>query len=230
MGVPSTFYKGVRLWEVCRPWEPRSVRVSTAHFGATQEYAYSEPGSPNASRTLNVMTSIDPIEPSGELDGQAAVSIVLADVEDELWGLSKERGPIAYAKDVAEVGLVTSGPHASSGVAITCSSIGWTPVAGHYVLLRDPSTGNGFLGTVSSATSSTITVAEAIADTWQTVSSGWEIVFVQLAYAEAVFDGMSWGGPPAMTREGVRVESVSYAFSIYSAPLFYSGHAVARGN
>lgn len=229
----AAYFKGCHLWEHWDDWGPQAQRTGDSrHMGVAQVWGYTEPGSPNFQREIPVKTYIEPMTGTADLDPETSLDTLLVQIEDELVSLSKTKGALAYAMDSDQKADVTGGPYAAAGV-ITHGAVGgsWTPAIGHLVLVRKPTTGAGFCCSISAVSAGvSMTLAALTNQTWESIDSTWDIVYVQQVFTLTSFEHMNRGSRVDSLAGKAHRRDVEYIFSNHAPADHAAVHAIPRGN
>lgn len=196
-GFVAAFYGGIRLRDnVVGFWPSEQVTTEGFSSGMLRAYGANNPDSPNVRIDVEVACEFGPVASRAGLSRIAATEIDLAYMGRNLHRLSATGLQfLSYAPDDTKVGAVTGGPYAAGVRTITHGALGggWTTAAGAYVLLRNPTTGEGFVAAISARTGSDVTLT---VPTGYSVTSSWYLVDVSLVYPSVQFLRMSKGAPP----------------------------------
>jgi len=225
MGNKVVYFNGVRLWENLKHWKPTLVRTgSSRKGGASRRLGKLNPRSPNFFYEVMVHTDVKPVLAYSDLGRQETFNLQMLQVQQDLVEQSNALGYLAWCQDDAEVltiGAPITMPGSFPGAgAWGYSGGGYTPAAGQYALLRDPTSGDGFVTLLTGAGAGTAT-----GSVQQTVSAGWEMIRVRFFFPNAVFVGM--GGWETVTQaEDRHAFDVTYAFESDSHPVYPAGYVM----
>jgi len=223
MGNKVVYFKGVRLWENLKHWKPTPVRSgSTRKGGTSRRLGVLNARSPNFFYEISVHTDVKPVALMGggiDLGYQEIFNLQMLQVEKDLIQVSQSLGDLSWCQDDAEVVTltgVTTTPGSYPGAGIwTYTGSGFTPAAGQYVLLRDPTSGEGFVTLLTSGGG-----GNAGGTLQQAIASGWEMIHVRFYFPDTAFVTMG-GWETATQAEDRHSFDVSYAFES-------EAHAVSR--
>jgi len=231
MGVRGAYWQGVRLWEAFQRIDA-SAQASTSvlHQGVDRQYAARNADSHNFTRPIRVETVVPADKTdSGDLPDWLVVRIQLLDVERDLISIadSTPQGPLSICQDVDRKADVSGGPYSGNAQTISHGTAGgsWTPTAGRKVLVRKPSSGEGFVATIDSVGSGTVTLD---VPSGYTVTSDWDLVDVQLVFPDCAYRTMSGGDPSEW--EEVGIPKVAYDFDCESDPAWATAHDQSHDN
>lgn len=186
------YFKGCRLWERGEEWHSVPSRSDgSGALGARRKYATKSGHAPNWQREVVVTTIVEEVTAQADLDQHDTLDVIARRIEERLIALSQTPGDLARVADVSQRANVTGGPYsAGSGVVVSHDTPAgsWTPTAGRLVLFRNPSTRAGFVATISSTGSGTITC-----DLDEDVSTAWDVLPVVAVYPDVHFENVDPG-------------------------------------
>jgi hypothetical protein len=225
-GHVACFYGGIRLRDnVVGFWPTEQTTTEGFGSGLLRAYGSLNPDSPNVRIDVEVACELAPVAARSDLSRIAATEIDLAYLGRNLHRLAADGLQfLSYCPDDAKVGAVTGGSYAAGVRTITHGALGgsWTTAAGRYVLLRNPTTGEGFVSAISARTAGDVTVT---VPTGYSVTSSWYLVDVCLAYPSTQFLRMSKGSPPSGDpAAGFWRPDVRYYLVGVAEPLVASAH------
>ncbi len=223
------YFKGVQLWEHFQELEGPAERGELGqNLGIHQTWAVQFGDSPNFSRPeLRVSCVVGPVEPYDDLPERATLDLVIAQVEAALVAGGATAGDLAIAYDAYRRAQVdNAGPYAA-GTAVAVGHDGeqggWIPAVGKYVLVRNPSTGAGWVSEIKGVASGQLNL-----DLEAQIDEDWEIVSVQIWYADVWYVRQAVGERDP-EQDAFR-RGVDYSFAGASNPITAAAHAVPRGN
>lgn len=212
MANKVVYFKGVRLWENLKHWKPTPVRSgSTRKGGTSRRLGKLNARSPNYFYEIAVHTDVKPIStPITGLGYQETFNLAMLQVQKDLIEVSTSLGDLSWCQDDTEYVTLTGvtgvpGGYPGAGTW-TYAGAGFVPAAGQYVLLRDPTSGEGFVTLLTSggAGSAGGTLNEAVA-------SGWEMILIRFFFPSTAYVTMG-GWDTANQAEDRHAFDVSYAF------------------
>ena len=207
----ACFFGGIRLWDCLRYWVQAPARTGTARAqGVFQRRGLLVPDSPNVFRDLRVRCTIDPVVPVGDLSAQGTLYVGLAQMDAALVQASSEPAELTWVEDDARLASVTGGPYAPSASVVvphTAPGGGWSPVAGHYLLFRNPTSRDGFVAFCEAEDGSSVTVTIPVQ-----IDSSWELIDAPFYWPSTIYERMNPGEPENTGGDFFRA-NVEYSFS-----------------
>jgi hypothetical protein len=232
--VRGAYWQGVRLWEILQSPDPWAQRTTDAlHQGVEQQYAARNADSPNFSRGVKVRCVVDPIDAGlvGDMPTWMALRVQMMDVEKDLVAraLATPLGDLSFCWDVNQKATVTGGAYSGDNAVVghTAPAAGWVRTAGHYVLARNPTTGEGFCSVIEAIDSSATDVTIDI-PTGYSVTTAWSLVNVGYVLPDCAYRTMFGGTPEEWEERGI--PDVVYELDCESDPLFAAAHIIAHDN
>ena len=190
---PAFFYHGIRLPECALGWRPvPSLSDEGKAQGVTRLYGSLNADSPSWFHDVEITTDIGVVSAASGLDKRTTLAIQQASMEADLMAAGQVLGALAWCMDASRKGSVSGTYAGVTDVSHGTLGGGWVTAAGDYVLIRNKTTGEGFVTVILSRTSGTINVSLA-----QSITTDWEIVDVQLHFPSARFSRMDPGTYPA---------------------------------
>ena len=199
-GSTVCFYNGVRLWKNAMTLRanPRSGAPSTK-IGLGKKKGRVYPRSPNNFYEIMVSTSVPPVTAISTAVGrQATHHLYMLQTQKRLVDQSRSYGYLSWVVDEEYVLTVSGGPYAGANQVVSYTGSGFVPASGQYVLVRNASTGDGFVTQVEGTGVNTLTIDcqnrnldRALASV--SVTAGWKIYLVAYHYPYTMFLNMAWG-------------------------------------
>lgn len=224
MANKVVYFKGVRLWENLKHWKPTPVRTGNTRKGGTsRRLGVLNPRSPNFFYEIMVHTDVKPVTVVSDLGYQETFNLQMLQEQAALIAVSQSLGDLSWCQDDTEYVTVSAvtmpGSYPGAGVWSYTGS-GFTPAAGQYVLMRNPTTGAGFVTLLTSggAGSAGGSVSEAVA-------VGWEMVKIRFYFPNTAFVTMG-GWETALQAEDRHAFDVVYSFESTSHAVYASGYAM----
>ena len=221
------FFNGVRLWEQGEEWHTSASRGARSDgIGVDQMHGYINPASPNWSRQVSVTTFIGLVTAYGDLSRADTLDAMLHQLESRLIAQSKTLGNLSRCTDSDRRAVVTGGPYAANEaaqpVSLGAPGGGWAPAQDRLVLLRNPTTGDGFVTPITA-----IPIAGSISVVLPVqVTSAWEAVDVVAYFPSVQFDGLRPGVASPDDRTDEWRPSVEFAFTASADPVYAAAHLV----
>jgi hypothetical protein len=226
MAVKVAYFNGVRLWQVFKHWKPSIARgAQTRKMGVSRVLGKQNPHSPNFIYEIEVHTTVEPVTAISGLGRQETFNLQMLKVEKTLIDASANLGYLAWVPDSEATITPTSvsNPGAYPGTATVNygGSPAFTPAVGQYVLLRNPSTGAGFVTLIASGGGAgpgafTCVIPEAI-------STSWRVLLTAAHFTDVVFDALQ-GWESVTQAEDRHAFDVAYIFSSAAHPLWASAY------
>ena len=218
-------WNGVLLWQSLRWWDPQDNRTGAmARQGVFQTRVKNVPDSPNFDGVITVRTCIDKVTPLPGISAQGTFRIGMDQVAARLRGGGSSLGDLAWVDDVSRLASVVGGPYPSPGPSVVTVSPpggGWSPTAGHYVVLRNPTTQEGLVAVIEAVGASTITVTHD----GHTITSDWEVSDVLMHWPDAGYLRHIAGEPQNSGADTFR-SNVSWVFACSSDLVYPPGYEV----
>lgn len=204
----ACYYNGVRLWQngMTLRANPRTM-VQNTKAGLARKKGRLYPRSPNSMYEIQVMTSIPPVtEIDTTVGRQATHHLYMLQTQKALVDQARAFGYVSWVVDDAFKNDVSSVAGTGASAVITLSSFaGFTPTVGCYVLVRNPTTGAGFVSPVTVVGSGppyTIAVACQAPDldrTLQdvTVTSAWDVLLTAYHFPYSQYMQVGWTETPS---------------------------------
>ena len=174
-GVKTSYFNGIRLWEVLKHWKPGSVRTGQARKqGTGKKRGKLMPHSPNHFYEILVHTAVNPVTALSGIGRQETFNLQMLQVQASLLNASGELGYLSWCQDNSEVldvtGVTPPMAYPGSGT-VTYSGSGFVAAAGQDVLFRNPTTGAGFCARLTSGGGGTLqaVLQEAITSDWEVI-------------------------------------------------------------
>lgn len=241
------FYKGTMLWQYAKALRAAPIAgAANVKMGLSRRRARIASRSPNFSYALSVSTfqavvgdTTNPYFPGpATLTGvgrQVTKQIYVAKTHEFLidnTGGDKGLGYLAWVEDDSEVLAVAAPTPGGAAATVTHSGAGFAPAVGDLVLLRNATTGAGFVTTVlSTPTSSTFTCnlqrhsatrplgSETPTPENVDITTAWTILKVAYYYDRVMFMGMNPEEITSMGEDKVAMD-LSYTFQSESGILY----------
>jgi len=219
----AVYFKGVRLWENLRYWTGAAQRTGEMTFqGVKQTNVSLNPESPNFNREITVHTTIAPVTAVDDLSVQATVHAALLQEEKRLLAVADSLGDLAWVEDTDQKASVSGAETAGAGVQVEHGATGgsWTTEAGHYVLVRQPSTGLGFVSIINSRAAGYVNI-----DLDVDIDATWDIVNIAMHFPDVAYQRMDPGAPNQVGDDKWRADVV-YLFQSATDPVFASDYNI----
>lgn len=219
----AVYFHGVRLWENLRYWTVSASRQGEMAFlGVKQSLSSLNPESPNFIRDINVFCEVAPVSATDDLSVQATIHAALMQKETQLIGVADELGDLSWVEDITQKGNVSGSETAGSAVVVEHGALGgsWTSEAGHYVLVRNPSTGAGFVSVIQARAAGSVTI-----DLDVDITSAWDLVNVAFHLPSVAYLRMDPGAPNQAADDKWR-SSVGYVFQGAADPVFATDYNI----
>lgn len=221
MSFKAVFFKGLRLHHSFRQWNPSTGGEAARVPGVLRKNAVLFPYSPSYTWSVDVDCWVDPIYSAVDADVDVfdTVQLALLQMHKDLIDHSAAGfGSLAYVQDTDRVSSVNG--VVSVGLAvIPLTSEGFTPVAGRYVLLVDPTSGEGGVVQVVSYSSPNLTVN--LPASIGALDTDWKVYDIAVHWPNARFLNMTHGAPIGVGRHR---ESVIYSFECQEQPIIASDY------
>lgn len=227
MGKRVVYFHGVRLWETLKHWKPTLTRAGNSRkIGVSRRLGKLNARSPNFFYEIAVHTAVSPaVIGAGalaDLGYQETFNLQMLQVQKDLVEQGNALGDLSWCQDDTEVlvvGTVGAMPGSYPGSASwTYTGAGWTPAVGDYALIRDPSSGEGFVTRLDVVGGGSITAIVK-----QEILSGWEIIRVRFFFPDTAFVAMA-GWETAVQAEDRHAFDVTYAFESGAHPVYPAGY------
>lgn len=230
MAERAVYFKGIHLWQHFQYWTPIGARGDdTQHLGVGRLRELNNPRSPNFGSDIEVHTHVDKTDAHGDLSLATTLELLWLQLAEELQDNAASLGDLAWVDDPDRKADVTVGPYApGSNVPITHGALGgsWAPAVGRYVLLRKPTTGEGFTTTLTAVGAGTVTLAAVPVQ----IDSAWDMLDAQIVLPDVVYHSMDPGSAlDAGDREDWRPD-VAFQFHNPASVRYSTDHLIPRGN
>ena len=227
--MQAAFYKGVLLWQYLQEIDfPASRTDDPGYSGLRRKRRGSSPKSPGFGRQISVKCQVDPQADYDDLEAGATLLLGQVQLDDALIDVSDGQAHLSYAQNHEDVAQITGGPYAAgSNVPVSHDAFtsGWTAIAGRLVLLRSPATGAGFVTSIGTVGTGTLTLLE----TSEEITDAWEMIYVQGYWPEAVYLTTQHGSLSSAGKRQDWKPEVIYEFTTGAALISAAAHAVPRG-
>lgn len=213
----AAYHFGVRLWEEALDVPGFAERSGAMEYeGVRRTRKGANPESPNVERPVSVRCAVRE-RAQGAVAGYetgTAIDNTLYTVEAALIGQMGALGPVALTEDESRRAAVAAGASAGAAVVVTIGTPGgaWVPAAGHLVLFRRKSTGEGFTATIASVGAGTITCLLP-----QAITTAWEVLRVDRVFASCAYRTMERSPIAGADDPELHVPEVTYRFACFGA-------------
>lgn len=235
MGKKCFFWKGVRVLGSLKSWKPIAIPQSPIErTGTSREMGKLAVRSRNYLYDIKVRTSVSPrstltVGGNSDLDigPQGVLNLTVLQWQAQMVGLAYGAdglGDLSWCEDDAQkltvTGKTNPGTYPGTGT-VQYTGAGFTPTAGEKVLLRNKTTGHGFVTQVigTGAGSFTASFSEALADT------GWEVYLIRFYYPSTAYLQME-GYENETQSEDKWIPDLTISFKSQSHPAYPSAYAI----
>jgi hypothetical protein len=235
MGKKCFFWKGVRVLGALKSWKPYAIpqsqierqgtsRVMGAMGGRSRNYLYD----------IQVRTSVSPrvtltVGGNSDLDigPQGVLNLTFLQWQAQIVGLAAGTdflGDLAWCEDDEQMLTVTgrTNPGSYPGVGtIVYTGSGFTPTVGEKVLIRNKTTGHGFVTEVISAPGGSFTASfrEAVD------ASGWTVYLIRFYYPDTAYNRVE-GYENETQSDDKWIPDLTVSFKSQSHPAYPTSYAI----
>lgn len=217
------YFGGIRLLDEGQKWSSSPARGSEiVNVGVRRTYARPDPYSANFTRGLRVVCRHDLVTAYSDMNEADTLDAKLMQHEAALIAMSRSNADVSRVPDdtrnVAVTGNAATGPQA---VPVGVPAGGWVPTPGRLVLFRNPTTGAGFVTSVTSYVANSLGASLALP-----VTNAWEVLDVVAVFPEAMFLRMEQGGISVDQRTDEWRPEIAYEFVTASDGVWAADHRV----
>lgn len=226
-GDKVVYFNGVRLWEWLKHWKPTPTRGAPIRkTGVARKLSKQNPHSPNFTYEIAVHTSVRPVTALAgtHLGRQETFNLQMLQTEQKLIEQSDGHGYLAWVQDnswsITPTAVINPGSFPGTGTIQHGVSPPYTPAVGNLILLRNPTTGDGFVSPILSLGTNEFQLSFA-----QSVSTSWRAMLVEFYFPEAVFENLQ-GWESASQAEDRHTFNATYLFTATAHLVYPSGYTV----
>jgi hypothetical protein len=197
MGAKCFYWHGIKILGSLQAWKPFAIPQSAVErAGTDRTLGAINPRSRNFLYEITTRTSLAPqsslvLGTSLDIGPQGVMNLTFLQWQALMVSLGKTLGPLSWCEDVTEVITPTSvgAPGAYPGtVTINYAVSGFTPAAGMDVLLRNPTSGAGWVGRIGAVGAGTFTVLNCPSAAYLPTTS-WRAVLIRFYFPDTLFMG-----------------------------------------
>lgn len=232
MGAKAFFWKGLKVLGTLMSWKPYGIPLSPAEKqGTSREMGELSVRSRNYLYDIKVKTNLSPrttLDLGNDLTigPQGVMNLTFLQWQATAIGLSSTLGPLSWCEDVDEKldvsGVVAPGAYPGVGT-VSYAGAGFTPLAGMYVLLRDPESGEGFVTFVTGVGGGAIT---CVLD--NAIDTDWDIVLIRFYYPNTAFRQVD-GYETATQVDDKWIPDLTTSFKSKSHPVYPTDYLIDLG-
>jgi hypothetical protein len=199
--------------------------------GLSRKRGRIKPRSPSGLWDVFVFTSIPPVtEIDTTVGRQATHHLEVLQTQERLNNEAQAYGYVSWVVDEAHKLDVVNNETGGAAVVVEYSGSGFTPAVGQDVLLRNPSTGEGFVTRILAlpgAGQMTLNLQKYDLDRELVavdITSGWDILLVAYYFPFTGFERMTWREVPSQGEDKHSLD-VQYAFVSESPAVYRTAYA-----